>query len=294
MEERTNEKEMEALLREVKAMMDGGAYIDVARKKVIGVIGVGGAGNNILASLYRMGLKDMKNVETIAINSDEKVLELLKDINKRVLIGKSISEHPKGTAGDMKLARKMIKAAEESLEVMIGPYQIIILVGSLGGGTGAELMIELSKMGMEKGKVVMAIPVLPFSVEGSRRAMAKRNLERLENTGAMVIPMDNDSLVKDERMKKLSLDKAFESLNRIIFRKIKEIQDDTLNNIVEAIVDEMYRKLQTEIMMSAQQDAPVMGPPSMSMPNAPSPVTAKKDLENDVPPDMKEIDKKPI
>ena len=288
MKEGMSEKEMEALLREVRAIVDQKDLLALANKRVIGVFGLGGAGSNILLSLYRMGLKDMKNVETIAINSDEKVLDLLKDIDKRVLIGKSLSEHPRGAAGDVKLARKMVKAAEESLEVMLGPYQIIILLGSAGGATGAELMVELSRMGVEQGKVVMAIPVLPFSIEGSRRSIAKRNLERLESTGAMVVPLDNDSLIKDERMRKLSLDKAFDSLNRIIFRKIREIQDDTLNNIVEAIVDEMYRKIQAEMLIQREQKPPTMGPPSIA-PNMPSPATAK-DPEN-MAPEMKDIEK---
>jgi cell division GTPase FtsZ len=290
MKNEMDRKNMEALIQQINAMLDGGPYASLARKRVIGVFGLGGAGANILASLHSMGLKDMKNVETIAINSDERVLDLLKDIDKRVLIGKSISEHPRGTSGDSKLARRMIEAARESLMVLLKQYQIVILLGSLGGGTGSELMIVLSKMAVDEGKVVMAIPVLPFSVEGSRRAMANRNMSRLEKTGAMVVPLDNDSLTKDERMRKLDINKAFESLNRIIFRKIKEIQDDTLNNIVDAIVYEMYAKIQEE-MLNNRDDEPKNGPNAPISVNIPQAMTADGNTELT---EMGDANQKPI
>ena len=268
-ERRMEEAEKTALLQELKRLLDSAGYLDIAKKKVIGLYGLGGAGGNILESVQRMGVKDMKNVETIAINSDERVLDHLRDVDKRVLIGKSVTEHPKGTAGNGALARKMIRAARESLEVMVSQHQVIILLGSLGGGTGSELMIELSRIGTEMGKVVIAMPVLPFSAESGRRAMAKRNLKRLEATGAMVVPLDNDSLLKDERLRKLSVGEAFEALNRIIFRKIREIQDDTLENIIEAIVEDMYRKIRTsEVYASGlmENSQPEINPPEIARP----------------------------
>ncbi len=217
--------EKEALLREVQRLLDSGIYGAVTRTKTIAVVGNGGAGGNILQRLHRMGIKSMKNIETIAINSDERVLDLLKDVDKRVLIGKNLYEHPEGAHGRTDLARKMIDAARESLEVLINPYPVLVLIGALGGGTGSELMVEMSKMGVEKGKLVIALPIMPFSAETGRRALAKRVMKRLESSGAIIAPLDNDMLMKDERIRKLSMAEAFETLDRIIFRKIREVQD---------------------------------------------------------------------
>ncbi|GEM_PF-2752035 len=252
----------EALLAEIKEIIDSKGYLDIAKNKIIGVYGLGGAGGNILAELYKMGLKDMKNVETIAINTDERVLEKLKDVDKRVLIGKSITEHPRGANGNPDLALKMIKAAEESLEVLAKQHKIMILIAPSGGASGSELMIFLSKIGMELGNAVIAMPILPFTAEIGRRAMSNRVLKRLEATGAVVVPLDNESLVKDERLRNMSIDKAFGALNRIIFRKIKEIQDNTLDNIIEGIVEEMYRKLMESRMDFEDNDR--MSPPPSS------------------------------
>jgi cell division GTPase FtsZ len=291
-----------ALLEEVKRLLELGGHLDLAKKRIIGVYALGGAGGNILASLHAMGLKSLKNVETVAINSDEKVLEHLKDADKRVLIGTSMMEHPRGTAGDSKLARKMIEAARESLEVLVAQHQIIILLGSMGGGTGSELMIELSRMGTEMGKVVIAMPVLPFSAEGGRRAMAKRKMEKLESTDAIVIPLDNESLAKEERFRKLSMDRAFEALNRIIFRKIREIQDNTMESIMESIVEDIYMKIQSAPTYAQkpvhEENAPTEMPEIVIPQGVPSPLTASdkavEQKEHNIPSNPPEIGNKPL
>ncbi len=237
--------EKEALLREVQRLLDSGIYGAVTRTKTIAVIGNGGAGGNILQRLHKMGIKSMKNIETIAINSDERVLDLLKDVDKRVVIGKNLYEHPEGAHGRTDLARKMIDAARESLEVLVKPYPVLVLIGALGGGTGSELMVEMSRMGVQKGKLVIAMPIMPFSAETGRRALAKRVMQRLESTGAIIAPLDNDMLIKDERIGKLSLAEAFETLDRIIFRKIREVQDESMKTVINEITRDIMERLST-------------------------------------------------
>ena len=272
--EETEKNEKEALLREVHRILDSGIYGEVTKTKTVAVIGAGGAGGNSLQRLYEMGLKSMKNVETIAINSDETVLELLKDVDKRVLIGKNLFEHPQGAHGRTDIARKMIDAARESLEVLVNPYPVLVLVGGLGGGTGSELLVEMSKIGVEKRKLVIAIPIMPFSTETGRRALAKRIMKKLEMTGAVIAPLDNDMLVKDERMKGLSINKAFETLDRIIFRKIREIQDESMKTVINEIARDVMERI------SAAYEEPMHSPEIVSSyaPMSPpgNPITARK------------------
>lgn len=261
-------------LREVHRMLETGVYGEVTKTKTIALVGAGGAGGNSLQRMHRMGLKSMKNVETIAINSDETVLELLKDVNKRVLIGKNLFEHPKGAHGRTDIAKKMIDSARESLEVLITPYPILVIIGGLGGGTGSMLMVEMSKMGVEKGKLVIAIPIMPFSTETGRRALAKRVLKKLEMTGAVITPLDNDALLKDERMKGLSIEKAFETLDRIIFRKIEEVRDESMKTVIDEIARDIMEKISAiyeEPMLS-----PEMGSSYGTIPPGTEPITARE------------------
>ena len=78
----------------------------VEKSKIkIKIVGCGGAGNNTVSRLMQMGIK---NVETIAINTD--ALDLLyTDAHKKILIGKETTRGL-GAGADINIGKK---AAEE-------------------------------------------------------------------------------------------------------------------------------------------------------------------------------------
>ena len=161
----------------------------------------------------------------------------------------------------------MIDEARESLEVQIGNYPVIVTVAALGGGTGSELIVELSKMGVRAGKATIAIPVLPFSMESSRRGVAKSILEELKNTGATVAVMDNDFLLKPELMG-LPSDKAFAILNRVIMKKIEEIHAAARKAVMDEIVKDMLRNMELEPEISSENPT-MLDAPAIEIPVAP-------------------------
>ncbi len=57
------------------------------------MVGCGGAGNNVVHSIYWSN----KKVETIAVNTDESKLEKI-DAHKKILIGKDVT-HGQGAGG---------------------------------------------------------------------------------------------------------------------------------------------------------------------------------------------------
>ncbi len=228
------------LIRRAKALLNERLY-EKAVKMKIAIMGLGGAGGNCLVGMNEIGLKDVKNIETIAINSEEAVLAQMKGIDKRVVIGKNMFEHPKGTGGNLMLAKKMVESARESIEVLISPYPELVLVAGLGGGTGSELMLEISDMAVKEGKVVIAVPIMPFSAEGSRRSTAKKVLGKLEKTGAVIVPLDNDVLA--EKLAGMNMEKAMRSFDRMIMQKIKELRDDTMEAVIKEVSEDIMERI---------------------------------------------------
>ena len=291
MEKNENEN---PLIRRAKALLNERLYEKAVRMK-IAVMGLGGAGGNCLVGMNEIGLKDVKNIETIAINSEEAVLGRMKDIDKRVVIGKNMFEHPKGTGGNLLLARKMVESARESIDVLISPYPELVLVAGLGGGTGSELIVEISEMAVKKGKVVIAVPIMPFSAEGSRRNTARKVLSRLEKTGAVIVPLDNDVLA--EKLGGMNIDRAMRSFDRMIMQKIKELRDDTMEAVIKEVSEDIMKRIAAspgeveEFAQSTPQEEEMItiteentDTPMISPENA---VTAK-DEPNDSPESMNE------
>ncbi len=263
----------ERFMEKAWALLSSGKYEKALKGKQVAVIGAGGAGENIVLDMVRNGLNEMEGVDSVVINSDEAMMERCKSVKKRMLIGKNIDPNPKGANGSRKIAKKMVETAKESIEVLIKPYPVVVIIAGLGGGTGSELILEVTRMSVRKGKMTLAIPVLPFSAEASRRGVAKLVLEELRTTGAKVVEMDNDMLMKPELMG-LPSERAFGILNRVIQNKIADLHSAARKALMDEIVKDIIANMPPEdiAISSAEQ----METPSQSV-GVPDAITAETD-----------------
>ena len=281
------------------SLLNSGKYEKALKGKQVAVIGAGGAGGNIVEDMALKGLKEMEGVYTIVVNSDDRLLEEEKypHVNKKVHIGKNIAPEVKGAGGSRKLARKMVEEAKESLDVLISPYPVVVLVGGIGGGTGSELLLEMSRMSVRKGKMTLAIPVLPFSIEGPRRRVASAVIEELRETGAMIVEIDNDSLLRPELMG-LPVEQTFGILNRVIMKKIEELHASARKALMDEIVKDIMANMSAEEELQAAAAMPA-GPEKIAIPagigmvpeaitaapsDTPAEVFAKSGSVRDIPP----------
>lgn len=281
------------------SLLNSGKYEKALKGKQVAVIGAGGAGGNIVEDMAQKGLKEMEGVYTIVVNSDDRLLEEEKypHVNKKVHIGKNIAPEVKGAGGSRKLARKMVEEAKESLDVLISPYPVVVLVGGIGGGTGSELLLEMSRMSVRKGKMTLAIPVLPFSIEGPRRRVASAVIEELRETGAMIVEIDNDSLLRPELMG-LPVEQTFGILNRVIMKKIEELHASARKALMDEIVKDIMANMSAEEELQAAAAMPA-GPEKIAIPagigmvpeaitaapsDTPAEVFAKSGSVRDIPP----------
>ncbi|MEW5759173.1 MAG: cell division protein FtsZ [Candidatus Thermoplasmatota archaeon] len=188
-------------------------------KKRIAIIGCGGAGNNSVDRLHKKGLKD---VETIAINTDSFHCNFI-EADKKVIIGKDIT-CGLGTGRVVEIGAKCAEVSRKEISEVIGNPELVFLTLGLGGGTGTGAGPIIGEIAKENGAVVVGIVTLPFSAEGRhRREIAFAGVRTLIEKVDTVIVNDNDRLLHICRDQ--PLDKAFSYIDNIVGDIIKDISE---------------------------------------------------------------------
>ncbi len=197
-------------------------FVEKSRIK-IKVVGCGGAGNNTISRLMQMGIK---NVETIAINTD--ALDLLyTDANKKILIGKETTRGL-GAGADISVGRKAAEEQRDEIKNAIKGSDLLFLTAGLGGGSGSASLPFVAKLAKEMNILTIAIVTLPFLMEGKHRAEnARIALEELEQCVDTLIIIQNEKLL--EIVPNLTLAEAFKFADGILANAVKGIVDVVMN-----------------------------------------------------------------
>lgn len=182
------------------------------------VIGVGGAGSNIVD---RLMLSQFSGVELVAVNTDQQALANSPVANK-VCIGKSVTGGL-GTGGDVEVGREAALKDIESIEALVKGVDLLFITAGLGGGTGTGAAPVIAEQALKEGAIVIAFVALPFTIERSGRASkAQEGLKRLRDTCNAVIPLPNDLLIQESDADASLLD-AFAKADAWIEKAIRSI-----------------------------------------------------------------------
>ena len=197
-------------------------FVERARIK-IKVVGCGGAGNNTISRLMQMGIK---NVETIAINTD--ALDLLyTDAHKKILIGKETTKGL-GAGADISVGKKAAEEQRDEIKNAIKGADLLFLTAGLGGGSGSSSISIVAQLAKEMNILTIAIVTLPFLMEGRHRAEnARIALEELEQYADTLIVIQNEKLL--EVVPNLTLAEAFKFADEILANAVKGIVDVVMN-----------------------------------------------------------------
>ena len=160
------------------------ALFDDAVDPKIAVVGVGGAGGNVVSALYDSGLK---GVETVAVNTDPSGLTRTSAETKVLL-------RPRDGEDPVESAAAAAEAAEEPLREALA-CDIAFIVAGLGGAAGTGAAPVVADLAKAAGAVAIAVAILPLSMEG-RDEVARAGLARLKEAADTVIIVDNNSLLK--------------------------------------------------------------------------------------------------
>ena len=191
-------------------------YKDLARQANIKVIGVGGAGNNMVSWLYKKGIK---GAEIIATNTDQQHLKIT-EADKKFLIGRD-STRGLGCGG---FPEKGNEAAKESLqeikETLKGADMVFVCAG-MGGGTGTGSAPVVAGVAKDSGAIVIGTVTMPFKIERARVDKAEFGLAQLRAVSDTVIVIDNNRLVQIAG--NLPIKQAFAVANELVSTMIRGI-----------------------------------------------------------------------
>ena len=172
------------------------------------VIGVGGAGCNIVGDIYW----DLPSVDTVAVNTDKEAL-LRTEADKKLFICKAVTKG-EGTRGDSLLGKRCAQAHIEEIEEVLSGYDVVYIVAGMGGGTGSGAAPVIAEIAQRLNLVVFSIAIDPFSFETARIRVAKDGISHLKAVCPMTVVVENDLVL--EKMSDLSMKDAFGIVNKSI------------------------------------------------------------------------------
>ena len=184
----------------------------------IKVIGVGGAGNNVINRMIEAGVQ---GVDFVVVNTDKQ------DLNKSICKNKvQIGEKLTGGMGAGSKPEIGKKSAEESraqiAKILEGTDMVFITAG-MGGGTGTGAAPIVADLAHEAGILTVGVVTKPFKFEGANRMrQAESGIAELAGKvdSLVIIPNDRLKYVTDQK---------------ITFANAFGIADDVLKQAVTSI-----------------------------------------------------------
>jgi cell division protein FtsZ len=177
-------------------------------------IGVGGAGNNTVNRLLKVGVK---GTELVAVNTDVTHFKIVDDRIKKVLIGKTITKGL-GAGGDPSIGLKAAEVDRQVLEEVLQNSQLVFLCAGLGGGTGTGAAPVIAQIAKEAGAIVVAMVTYPFDLERVRKVKAEEGIQQLRKYCDSVVIVDNNRLVR--LVPNLPMNEAFAVADDVLAKAI--------------------------------------------------------------------------
>ncbi len=195
---------------------------DMIQENVVAikVIGVGGAGNNVVNSMITSGTA---GVEFIVVNTDKQ------DLNKSNCPNKiQIGEKLTGGMGAGSKPEIGKKSAEESRAVIAKALEgtdMVFITAGMGGGTGTGAAPIVADLAHEAGILTVGVVTKPFGFEGKRRmTQAESGIAELSDKvdALVIIPNDRIKYVTDQ---KITLFNAFHIADDVLIQAVNSISE---------------------------------------------------------------------
>jgi len=196
--------------------LDGSQDTGLVGQANIKVIGVGGAGNNMVGWLYKKGIK---GAEIIACNTDKQHLGII-DSDRKFLIGKSVTRGL-GCGGFPEKGAEAAKESMNELKESLKGADMVFVCAGMGGGTGTGAAPIVAHLARDTGSIVIGTVTMPFKIERARVDKAEFGLQQLRQVSDTVIAIDNNRLVQIAG--NLPIQQAFAVANELVATMIKGI-----------------------------------------------------------------------
>ncbi len=193
---------------------------EVYAEKVVNikVIGVGGAGNNVV---NRMIEANVQGVEFVVVNTDRQDLNKSKCPNK-LQIGEKLTGGM-GAGSKPEVGKKSAEESRAAIAKILEDTDMVFITAGMGGGTGTGAAPIIADLAHEAGILTVGVVTKPFRFEGANRMkQADSGIAALSEKvdSLIVIPNDRLKYVTDQK---------------ITFANAFGIADDVLKQAVTSI-----------------------------------------------------------
>ncbi len=193
---------------------------EVYAEKVVNikVIGVGGAGNNVV---NRMIDSKIDGVEFVVVNTDRQDLNKSKCPNK-LQIGEKLTGGM-GAGSKPEIGKKSAEESRAAISKILEGTDMVFITAGMGGGTGTGAAPIIADLAHEAGILTVGVVTKPFRFEGANRMkQAEAGIASLTEKvdSLIVIPNDRLKYVTDQK---------------ITFANAFGIADDVLKQAVSSI-----------------------------------------------------------
>ena len=184
----------------------------------IKVIGVGGAGNNVINRMIDAGIQD---VDFIVLNTDKQDLNKSNCLNK-VQIGEKLTGGL-GAGAKPEIGKQSAEESRAAIAKILEGADMVFVTAGMGGGTGTGAAPVVADLAHEAGILTVGVVTKPFKFEGANRMrQAESGIAELADKvdSLIVIPNDRLKYVTDQK---------------ITFANAFGIADDVLKQAVTSI-----------------------------------------------------------
>ena len=190
-----------------------------AAKPSIAVIGLGGAGCNIITWIAQKG---MTGGRIIAANTDINHLAAMSRADKLILLGERFCKGY-GCGGNPEMGAEATRENLLEIKAEIQDVNLLFLVAGLGGGTGSGAIPVVAGVARELGILTIACVTIPFKMEMARREKAREAIKALTESCDSTIVIDNSKL--SEIVGDLPLKDALAVANALVGAFVRNITE---------------------------------------------------------------------
>ena len=184
----------------------------------IKVIGVGGAGNNVINRMIAGGVS---GVDFVVINTDKQDLNKSNCANK-VQIGEKLTGGM-GAGSKPEIGQKSAEESRAQIAKVLENTDMVFITAGMGGGTGTGAAPIVADLAREAGILTVGVVTKPFKFEGANRM---RQAE--EGIAALSEKVDSLVIIPNDRLK-------YVTDQKITFANAFGIADDVLKQAVLSI-----------------------------------------------------------
>lgn len=186
----------------------------------IKVVGVGGAGNNVVNRMVNAGTK---GVEFIAINTDKQALSV-SSATQKIQIGEKLT-HGQGAGSDPEVGKRSAEESRNNIAKSFEDADMVFITAGMGGGTGTGAAPTIADIARESGILTVGVVTKPFGFEGKRRMTQAES-----GIAELLGKVDSLLIIPNDRLK-------YATDQKVTFANAFEIADDVLQQAVTSISD---------------------------------------------------------